>query len=501
MKRNIIKLSRACIMGFLILTAWGCNEFLEETDKSNFTLENYFTRPEHATSVVNSIYESLQPVRQSGFGGGPWMMLEFATGLANTELGQAQNSLFVRNLINNSDNGYGQTYWTSSYRGIANANLAIEKIPEIDMDNEAQARLLGEARFFRAYYYFNLIRIFGNIPLITTSIDLTSPELYPDPASTEAVYNQIVADLEVAEDSGLPWRDVNGRVSMGAVKTLFASVYLTMAGYPLQGGGQYYQLAAEKANDVIQSGEFGLFDDYSKLHSVEDKNLGEHIFMTQYAAFAVPSSWQVSIIPYNRGISAYSAETGGIFANQEFVESFEAGDKRAEEKEFFYTEYSLESDRNTIMELGDYYIWKHFDEVAQLSTTSSGLNWPIFRYAEVLLIYAEAMNEVNGPSPEAYDAVNSIRERANLPDLENLTQQEFREAVWREKWVELCFENKTWYDMVRLRKAFNVNTLQFEDYVGHQFSYGPTLQERELLFPIPTAEIRNNDKLTQNQGY
>lgn len=501
MKRNIIKLSRACIMGFLILTAWGCNEFLEETDKSNFTLENYFTRPEHATSVVNSIYESLQPVRQSGFGGGPWMMLEFATGLANTELGQAQNSLFVRNLINNSDNGYGQTYWTSSYRGIANANLAIEKIPEIDMDNQAQARLLGEARFFRAYYYFNLIRIFGNIPLITTSIDLTSPELYPDPASTEAVYNQIVADLEVAEDSGLPWRDVNGRVSMGAVKTLFASVYLTMAGYPLQGGGQYYQLAAEKANDVIQSGEFGLFDDYSKLHSVEDKNLGEHIFMTQYAAFAVPSSWQVSIIPYNRGISAYSAETGGIFANQEFVESFEAGDKRAEEKEFFYTEYSLESDRNTIMELGDYYIWKHFDEVAQLSTTSSGLNWPIFRYAEVLLIYAEAMNEVNGPSPEAYDAVNSIRERANLPDLENLTQQEFREAVWREKWVELCFENKTWYDMVRLRKAFNVNTLQFEDYVGHQFSYGPTLQERELLFPIPTAEIRNNDKLTQNQGY
>lgn len=501
MTKHIIKLSRVCIIGLLIISAWGCNEFLEETDKSNFTLENYFTRPEHATSVVNSIYQSLQPVMQSGFGGGPWMMLEFATGLANTELGQAQNSLFVRNLINNSDNGYGQTYWTSSYRGIANANLAIEKIPEIDMDNAAQNRLLGEARFFRAYYYFNLIRIFGNIPLITTSIDLTSPELYPEPASTEAIYNQIVADLEVAENSGLPWRDVSGRVSMGAVKSLFASVYLTMAGYPLQGGSQHYQLAAGKANDVIQSGEFGLFDDYSKLHSVEDKNLGEHIFMTQYAAFAVPSSWQVSIIPYNRGISAYSAETGGIFANQEFVESFEAGDKRAEEKEFFYTEYSLESDRTTVMELGDYYIWKHFDEVAQLNTTSSGLNWPIYRYAEILLIYAEAMNEVNGPTQEAYDAVNSIRERANLPDLENLSQQEFREAVWREKWVELCYENKTWYDMARLRKAFNVETLQFEDYVGHQFSYGPTLRERELLFPIPTAEIRNNDKLTQNQGY
>lgn len=485
----------------LLAATWGCNEFLEETDQSNFTLENYFTRPEHATSVVNSIYESLRPVTQSGFNGGPWMMLEFATGLANTELGQAQNSLFVRNLINNSDNDYGQTFWTSSYRGIANANLAIEKIPEIEMDAAAKSRLLGEARFFRAFYYYNLVRIFGSIPLITASIDLTSPELYPDAATEGAIFDQIVADLEVAENSGLPMRDTSGRVSMGAVKSMLASVYLTMAGYPLQRGNEYFQLAANKANEVIQSGTFSLFESYDDLHTVEEKNLGEHIFMTQFAAFTVPSTWQVSIIPYNRGISAYNAETGGIFANREFVESFEAGDKRAQEKEFFYTEYSLRANRNEILELGDYYIWKHFDEEAQLSTTSSGLNWMLYRYAEVLLIYAEAINEVNGPTAEAYEAINQIRRRADLPDLSNMSQDDFREAVWKEKWVELCFENKTWFDMVRLRKAYNVNTGEFEDFVGHEFSYGPTLKERELLFPIPTAEIRNNDKLTQNSGY
>lgn len=501
MKKNINKIGRVILISLLMITTWGCNEFLDETDKSNFTLENYFTLPEHATSVVNSIYESLRPVMQSGFGGGPWMMLEFSTGLANTELGQAQNSLFVRNLINNSDNGYGQTYWTSYYRGIANANLAIEKIPEIEMDSETQNKLLGEARFLRAFYYFNLVRIFGDIPLITSPIDLTSPELYPEAASTAAIYDQIVADLEAAENAGLPWRDTSGRVSLGAVKTLMASVYLTMAGYPLQAGDQYYQLAAEKANDVMESGVYDLFTDYDNLHSVEDKNQGEHIFMIQYAAFTVPSTWQVSIIPYNRGISAYSAETGGIFSNQEFVDAFEEGDKRADEKTFFYTEYSLESDRSTIKELGDYYIWKHFDEEAQLNSTSSGLNWPVFRFAEVLLIYAEAMNEVNGPTDATYEAINKIRDRAELPGLENLSQQEFREAVWREKWVEMCFENKTWFDMVRLRKAWNVVSGEFEDYVGHQFSYGPTVTERELLFPIPTAEIRNNDKLSQNQGY
>ena len=132
MKFNKKKYYVLIISSLLIFS--GCSEFLEEPDKSNFTNENYFTKPEHAESVVNSIYQDLQPVLVSGFNGGPWMMTEFATGLANTELGQAQNSIFVRNLNNNSDNGYGQTYWTSNYRGIANANLAIAKIPGIPMD-------------------------------------------------------------------------------------------------------------------------------------------------------------------------------------------------------------------------------------------------------------------------------------------------------------------------------------------------------------------------------
>ena len=123
------------------------------------------------------------------------------------------------------------------------------------------------------------------------------------------------------------------------------------------------------------------------------------------------------------------------------------------------------------------------------------------RYAEILLIYAEASNEVSGPSANAYEAINMMRRRAELPELDGLSQSDFREAIWRERWYELSFENKTWYDMARLRKAFNVATRQFEDFVGHQFSYGPTLKERELLFPIPTAEIRNNSKLTQNPGY
>lgn len=501
MKKYIKPIGMLLTWGGLFLLGSGCSDFLEEPDRSNFTMENYFNKPEHAESAVNSIYQSLIPITGGGFGGGTWMMLEFATGLANTELGQAQNSIFIRNLVNNSDNGYGQTYWTSYYRGIANANLAIAKIPEIKMDEVLKNKALGQARFLRAYFYYELVRIFGSIPLITEPVSLGSESLYPEPASEEAVYKLIVEDLLAAESSGLPLRDVTGRASMGAVKSLLSSVYLTMAGFPLNKGNEFYKKAMDKSKEVITSNQFTLFSSYSDLHDPSKKNREENIFMVQFAAFIQPSNWQTSIIPYNQGISAYSDETGAIFANKEFVESYQSGDKRAAEKEFYYSSYTLSQNRMTTVELGGYYIYKHFDTQAHLTTTSSDLNWPILRYAEVLLIHAEAANEVSGGSPDAYEAVNKIRKRATLPDLSGMSQQALREAIWKERWYELSFENKTWYDMARLRKAFNVKTKQFEGFVGHKFSYGPTLSAKELLFPIPTAEIRNNTKLTQNPGY
>jgi len=498
MKYTIKKYLILAIGSLLIFS--GCSTFLEEPDRSNFTKENYFTKPEHAESIINSIYENMRNVLGGGFNGAPWMMLEFATGLANTELGQAQNSIFVRNLVNNSDNAYGQTYWTSSYRGIGNANLAIAKIPGIKMDEIAKKKFLGEARFLRAMYYFDLVRIFGSVPLISDPIDLGSKDLYPEPASVDNIYKLIESDLLEAEKSGLPVKDASGRVSLSAVKSLLSSVYLTMAGFPLN-KPENFAKAADKALEVINSNQFTLFASYDDLHLASRKNSGENIFQVQYLESILPSNWQTSIIPYNQGISNYTDETGAIFANKEFVESYEKGDKRAAEKQFYYSSYSLRSNRSQTRNLGGYYLYKHFDILAQTSTTSSGLNWTLLRYPEVLLNYAEAANETGGPSAAVLNAINLVRKRAELPALEGLSKDELREAIWRERWYELSFENKTWYDMARLRKAFNVYTKKFEPYVGHKFSYGPTLSEKELLFPIPTAEIRNNNKLKQNKGY
>ncbi|SDM06014.1 RagB/SusD family nutrient uptake outer membrane protein [Kriegella aquimaris] len=480
-----------------------CSDFLDEEDASNFTTDTYFTKAEHAESAVNGIYEPLVPITNSGFGGGTWLMLEFATGLANTSLGQATNIYLVKDLINNSDNGYGNSYWTEYYTGISRANLAIEKIPEINMDETEKQNYLAEAKFFRAYYYFGLVRMFGNIPIITSSVDLGSDQLFPEQASAEAVYDLIISDLTEAENSSLAWRDASGRVSMGAVKTLLADVYLTMAGFPLQ-KTENYQLAANKAKEVIDSGVFGLFDTYDELHDPVTKNTGEYIFMTQFAANIQSGNWQPAILPYNLGISAYSAQTGGIFSTNEFVASYEAGDKRAEEKQFYFTNYSLEADRTDSVNLGAPYIFKHFDIEANAQSAQSDLNWCLYRYADVLLMYAEALNEAeSGPSTDAYEAVNLIRRRAELADLTGLSQDAFRDAVRIERVHELSFESKTWYDMARWRKAYNPETNELEDFVGHNFSYLPNkaLAERELLFPIPTSEMQNNPNLVQNTGY
>lgn len=490
------------IAAFLMIFGTSCSDFLEEVDPSNITAESYFQTAEHAQIAVNSIYSSLKSIRGGAYGGGPWLMVEFATGLADSDLGQADNSNIIRNLDNNADNAYGLSHWNSNYEGIANANLAIAKIPEIQMDDGLKAQYLGEAKFLRAHYYYQLVRMFGGVPLITEPIDLASPDLYASRASEEGIYNQIVSDLTAAETSGLPYNGTSGRVTLGAVKTLLSSVYLTMAGYPLEKGSSHYTMAADKAREVIESGEYSLFDNYDDLHDPNKKNTGENIFMVQYTAFTAPSNWQPHVIPYNLNISAYSAQTGAIYANLDFINSYEAGDKRVEEKAFYYTTFTSKLDRTDTVTLGGHFLYKHFDINANLNTASSDLNWSLHRYAELLLIYAEAINESAGSADAlAYQGLNDIRSRAGLDPYTGLGQEQFREAVWKEKCHELSYEGVTWFDMVRTREAFNVLTGGFDNFAGHQFAYGPTLTERELLFPIPTGEMQNNENLVQNPGY
>jgi len=497
-KKNIIRSSLYSFILLLLVSLVGCTNFLSSNNPSNYTENNFYKTAKDAQKAVNAIYSNVYPI----YGIQAWMIDAVRTGIVNTHFpadAGFPSLVKAKELGNFSEHRDLSTIWNSYYKGIANANMAIAHIPNVKMNSTQKKQLLGQAHFLRAYYYFNLVRMFGKVPLLKKPVEsVNSPDLEPKRSSVKSVYNLIVKDLKTADSSDLPFNSSTGRVTDGAVKSLLSDVYLTMAGYPLKGGAKYYKLAKDEAKKVIDSGAYHLFNSYDFLKHPSYDNTGEYIFEIQFDPNNHPNnSLQEGLVPYRSGISAYSAEEGFIFATDGFVNSYQNNDKR--KNAFFYHEFVSPSGDTTHFQ--HYYIYKFFNKDAMLNTAKSGLNWPVIRYADVLLNYAEASNEVSGPTPAAYQALNKVRERAGLADLSGLTQSEFRKAVWKEEYHEECIENKIWFIMARTRKALNLSTGKFENYVGHTFSYGITLKKPDLLFPLPQSALRTNPNLKQNPGF
>lgn len=498
----------------MLIQSSGCTKWLEDKDidPSNLSPESYYTLPDHAEAAIASVYAQTRFINGgAGIFANNFSMLEMVTGTAKTETGQNTDLNNLIGLSYNGDNVFVNNWWNGAYSVITQANLVLEKVPEISpMDDTQKKRILGEAQFLRAWAYFYLVRLYGDVPLITKPVTATSPDLMPERTGKEAVYTQIVADLVAAEGSGLAWKDVTGRVSLGAVKSLLAEVYLTMAGQPLAKGDAYYKMAADKAAEVITSGNFTLFTNYMDLHTYATENTDEHIFQIQYLTGVADNPNQGILLPNFKGVSAYGTEIGSTVPTTQFYNSYEPGDLRAVDRQgFFYTSY-YEEGNGPLKNLSAPYIFKHFDVIAHgtegvKGTATSSLNWPNIRYAQVLLTFAEAKNEAEGPSQEAWNALNLIRSRAKLttPALGTFNKDTFREAIWRERWHELSYEGITWFDMIRTRKVYNSATNGFDNFVGHKFpDSGSTLQEKHLLFPLPTQEMLNNPNLKPNNpGY
>ncbi len=506
----------AVLLGAMLILP-GCKKFLEEKDPSNLTPESYYTIPEHAEAAIAAVYSDMR-----FYGGGAgifssnWQMLEAPTGTSTTETAQNADLNNLYALSYDGNVGHIVNWWNGLYRVIANANLVLEKVPPITpMDDAQKKRILGEAKFLRAWAYFYAVRLWGDIPLITKPQTATSEDFYPGRASKEDVYKLIVEDLTAAEAAGFAWMDASGRVSLAAVKSQLAIVYLTMAGQPLNKGATHYKLAADKAYEVITYANanptaINLFNTYAEVHSVGTENKLEHIFQLQYFADVAGNPME-NMFPNFKAVSAYGANgTGSTVPTLSFYQSYETGDLRAKNQSgYFYTSY-YHNGSGAPFELGAPYIFKHFNTVAFGSPGIEGskrndLNVPMIRYAEVLLTYAEAKNEGGGPDQTAYDAFKRIKDRAQLttPALGTYTQASFREAVWKERWHELCYEGITWFDMVRLRKVFNETTKGFDNFVGHiNKSSNQPLQDKHLLMPLGVQEMLNNPNLKpQNPGY
>ena len=503
-------INRALTLALITTTILSCSDFLEENNQSSLNPNTFYKTGTHAESALNAVYATTREIF-GGFSGGNssnWHLLEAVSGQSvnysssNPDLNSLVSLSYNSNLI------HARSVWSGTYKLVGNANMVIENVPAIFMSETRKKQILGEAYFLRAWAYFNAVRIWGDIPLITSPVGTGSADFYAERTSQDIVYDQIVSDLQLSEAAGLPSTDATGRVSLAAVKSLLAKVYLTMAGHPLN-ITEHYANAATKAQEVMNlSPSIGLFDTYGEIYLEGNENTVEHIFSVQYAPNVNANFESSSFLPAKNITKAGATGWQTNLPETNFYNSFESGDLRKVNRQgWFYTDYFV-GGNGALTDLGGPHIFKAFNVANFGSDTVEGngqgdfLNFSVIRFAEVLLIYAEASNEVSGPSAAAINAVKRVRDRAGLTTPSSLSKDAFRELIWKERWHELCYERKAWFDMVRLRKAFNSVTGSFDNFVGHTLlSSNQTLQEKHLLFPIPALELGNNPNLTQNTGY
>ncbi|PAW94482.1 hypothetical protein CKK33_13680 [Mucilaginibacter sp. MD40] len=497
MKFNIKKYSIGLLV-ILTISATSCKKYLDEKNYSNFDKSNYFQNAGQAQSFVNGIYTSLYMFQNGdAYGESPFITIELFAGHA-TSLGQSVNNGNVINQRTDAVNPGFETVWRSSYNAIANANLALDRIPKMAIDQSTKDNLLGQVYFLRAFFYYHLVRLYGDVPLVTTPVEVNSPDLYASRAPQQDVYNLIISDLEAAKKTNLPNTDQTGKVSLGAVKTLLGSVYLTTAGYPLKKTENYAKAAAE-VKDVL--GWYTLFTDYAYLHDNAHKNQGELIFQSNYLVGVRDNAIPQLTLPFNLQVGSYGDHLGAMIPTDDFVASYEQGDLRAQERQFYFSSYPKDKEPQTIIQFGVHALYKYFHVESALGNGISDENWTFLRLPEAQLIYAEASNEVNGPTQDAYDAVNAIRRRAKLSDLSGLSKDQFRIAIWKERYHELAYENKAYFDVQRTHQTYNPTTNIFGDATTTPTEQGVKFKEQYYLWPIPQREINTNKNLKQNPGW
>lgn len=479
MKKNINFALRCALLLSVFFTGFSCKNL----DEQPFSFVSPETFSSSAAQVEASYAASLNHLWDywSGYGYGynPF---------------RHDDQLVGGNLNIGADNGDG--LWNVHYASIQSINGAIAAIKAGRVKGEDQEtidRLLAQGMFLRAHNYFMLVRMFGGVPLITD--ESPDPISNPMPRSSVAdVYSLIVSDLTFAASKlPLSWPGAPGKPTQGAAKGILAKVYLTMASSPLNETSNY-QKAAQMAQEVMESGKYWLVTDVVDVFKPENEYGPEMMWgynSTSDDKTTDPQIWAPSV--YGDG------GWGDAAIDTTFEKSWPAQERKDAYlmTEWNGTHYSDFPEQTPFCKKFFFYI--SLDDFNGYASTA---NWPIIRYADVLLIYAEAANMANGgPTQQAVDAVNQVIDRANgyvenplHPKMTtSMSQTEFDEAVIQERSWELVFENgDRWFDICRKRIL---------DEVTIRPDYLANFSEDDYLFPIPEVDLELNELLEQNPGY
>ncbi|WP_423129239.1 RagB/SusD family nutrient uptake outer membrane protein [Gaoshiqia sp. Z1-71] len=374
-----------------------------------------------------------------------------------------------------STNGFVNTIWGSCFKTIARSNNILSRIDEADFEESKKNQYKGESLFLRAYAYFYLVRLFGEVPLVEVAFrspdEVAGYDMSRKPVSE--VYKLILDDLQ--ESAGLLNTGAGlskSRASLGAVKTLQGKVYLTQ---------KEYVLAATALLEVQQMNRYTLADDYGQLFSVGNDELSESIFEIKYLTGNVGEG---------NSLTTNFSYGHTIVPTSDMIQVYEADDRR---KDASLADSLLAADGNYAT-YEEKYIRKFYDPTAELQF-DGGINVLPLRYADVLLMYAEALNETE-KTTEAHDFLNMVRNRAGLGSLSGLSKPEFALALERERRVEFLIEGHRWFDLVRTGRAQEIIN---NYYISLGLSF--RVEDYELLMPIPQSERDIDPNLTQNTGY
>lgn len=508
-----------------------CDDFLVEKPRSQISSNQYFDSPEDARGIVNGMYHSGVTTfyNAGGLRGNGIMFGGFLSGLfGNEKKGEAISILLAQDLAYDAQNlaDFLGQLWAESYSAISRANNAIKYIPVTAGLSEAESQqLLGEARFFRAFNYFYLVKHFGDVPLVLEPVE-NLEKIFVARDNVATVYNQIVEDLNWAVQNGglanVPFPMNSFRITRGAAATLLADVHLQMAGYPLQAVDNFAK-AADAAKLVIESGAYNLIPHGATLETsaynvmrTSDVEL-EYIYAIEYNAAIAPNyapmwSYPGTSAPYE-SLQYGSGLQNGYFPTNQFIQVYDpAADLRIQNRQLFFNSIEVDGD---LIEFGEWATYMWHDDHALFETGRGDKDMSVYRYAEVLLIAAEAIaRSAEGVTAEAVGYLADVRARAYwqtdradiVSALSGLSEQEFVEEVWKERLRELPMEVRTWSDIQRTRlypvtSAATPGEVSFVNIVGHSNNWGKTFQERHLLLPISLNELGRNPELTQNPGY
>ena len=491
---------RTLLVGLSLLLLSGCtNKFLELYPKTTLNEGNFYQTEVEYILLANGCYVPMRDYEKTYH----WVLAELISDNAsfqyNTRTGEASRGV-IDQFILTSDNVAYSNFWNLSYNGITRCNKLLSELdrPGVNWSKDSyRNRCAGEALFLRALYYFNLVRQFGGVPLVL--IPLASQEAVNVKRSTEAqIYDSIIADLKEAATRFGKAKDVEetGRANEMTARAMLGKVYLTRASYAE---------AEATLKTVIASGKYSLLPNYADLFNPANKDYKETIFAIQYSENSAELS--------NRFIFWFAPHTSGgaitkrpniniIGAGwnqptQDLLDAFEPGDKRKDVSINFWTGLDWDSKVRPIP-----YCAKYKPPISA-PDDRCGDNLPILRYSDVLLMYAESLNEL-GRTGEAIPFVQQVRSRAGLTNPPTgLDKTALQTLIAKERQVEFCFENHRWYDLKRTGKALTVMTAHgLREKAMKPFLYPEayTLTPNKMLAPIPVVEVSVN-KIEQNPGY